>query len=47
MVMLIVMIVALVSFVFIVVLFYIGRGKTPEWSDNAEDRLIEDNHYHH
>lgn len=46
-IMLIVMIVALVSFVFIVVLFYIGRGKTPEWSDNAEDRLIEDNHYHH
>lgn len=44
--MLIVMIVALVSFLFIIILFYIGKDKSPEWSDNADERLI-DNHYHH
>ena len=46
-IMLIVMIVALVSFVFIVVLFYIGRGKSSEWSDDADERLIQENHHYH
>lgn len=38
--MLILMIIALISFAFIVVLFYIGKERSPEWSDNEEDRLI-------
>lgn len=45
--MLIVMIVSLVSFVFIIILFYIGKGKSPEWSDDADERLINDNHAYH